>query len=73
MRKVWIIFILIISFYGCNNSYPDAKDLPRKEGEIIHPVYGSYPEIVPFEQGMTLMPGQSAEVSILMILKESKK
>ena len=31
---------------------------------INHPFYGSYPKEIPFQQGMTIMPGQSATFGI---------
>ncbi len=45
-------------------AYPNSRDLPRSNGKIIHPTYGEYPEKIPFKEGMTLMPGQAAEISI---------
>jgi len=35
------------------------------DGMIHHPIYGEYPAVVPFEQGMTIYPGQSAIVGEL--------
>jgi hypothetical protein len=56
-----IVIVLLIGFClaGCQ-SYPSVDDLPRSNGIIHHPTYGDYPEKVEFEQGMTIMPGQSA-------------
>ncbi len=71
MRKMLIELVLL--FCGCSNSaekYPNAKDLPVKNGVISHPVYGDYPETVPFEQGMTLHPGQSAVGNIVIKIEE---
>jgi hypothetical protein len=31
---------------------------------IYHPLYGKYPAVVPFEQGMDILPGQAAQVAI---------
>ena len=40
------------------------KTVPGFDETILHPIYGSYLEEVPFEQGMTLYPGQSAVFGI---------
>lgn len=40
------------------------KTVPGFDETILHPIYGSYPEEVPFEQGMTIYPGQSAILEI---------
>lgn len=41
--------------------YLNTVDLtPDAQGLIHHPLYGTYPKEVPFEQGMTIYPGQQA-------------
>lgn len=39
---------------GCTEGPPT----PDHTGRIRHPDYGTYPATVPFEQGMTIAPGQ---------------
>lgn len=36
---------------------------PDADGLIHHPIYGTYPSKIPFEEGMTLMPGQGTIVT----------
>jgi len=71
-----VLFSVIIPFligYGYEYfKYPPINILPRSNGIIHHPTYGDYPEEVPFEQGMTLMPGQSAEMEIGISFQEDK-
>ena len=59
MRKFLWIMLLAFSL-GCSQKTPR----PDAEGNIHHPTYGTYPATVPFERGMTLMPGQRTEVTI---------
>ena len=62
--------IIIVSVLACTwmwwdaSQYPAVEDLVRSDGIIHHPKYGSYPEELEFNQGMTIMPGQSAMVTI---------
>lgn len=44
--------------------FSPSTSLPDASSNIHHPVYGAYPDTVPFEQGMTLMPGQSATMTL---------
>lgn len=44
--------------------YPAPDRLTRSNGMIHHPTYGDYPEKVSFHQGMSIMPGQTAELTI---------
>jgi len=51
--------------------HPSVEKLERSNGQIYHPTYGDYtygdyPETIPFEQGMTLMPGQSTVGTIMI-------
>lgn len=49
---------------------PSSWDLPKSHETIHHPTYGDYPETVQFQQGMTLMPGQSATGEIMIEIPE---
>jgi len=62
----YLIILLVLVLCGCQNRYPSTDDLSRSEGTIHHPVYGDYSEEVEFEQGMTLMPGQTALHAIVI-------
>jgi len=79
MRKILIILILIVGIVSgavliaslmIGEKYPPPETLLRSNGMIHHPTYGSYPEVVPFEQGMTLHPGQKAIHTIVIIETE---
>jgi len=48
----------------------DLGTLTRSEDMIHHPTYGDYPKEVVFKQGMDLMPGQSAVVSIAIPIED---
>ncbi len=60
LTLVVIVITAAFWFRDVTGSKPDAA----VEGNIIHPIYGSYPETVEFSQGMTLMPGQSTEIGV---------
>ena len=44
---------------------------PDVDGNINHPIYGNYPETVPFEQGMTLRPGQRTIIGRIIVPLET--
>lgn len=54
--------------------YPPAHKLECSNGIIHHPAYGDYPAEVKYEPGMTLMPGQKANVTLIIkdALRQSK-
>ncbi len=63
---LWILVLIATGmiYYG-NKKYPSGGKLQAdKEGFINHPTYGRYKAVVPFEPGMDLMPGQSANITI---------
>ncbi len=53
--------------------YPPIDKLPQSKGIIHHPTYGDYSEEIPFEEGMTLMPGQETSVSFDIIIKPKEE
>ncbi len=71
-NKIFVIglFMLLIaaSVVYIRNFNRDENEPVQIENEI----YGSYPKEVPFEQGMTLMPGQSAttELPVFIIMED---
>lgn len=64
MRDYFFIALIFCSGVGLlywdydRTVNPDLT--PDQYGVIHHPKYGEYPEKVPFIQGMTLLPGQTA-------------
>lgn len=52
--------------YYYSRYYPPADKLPHSNGMIRHPKFGDYPEIAPYTKGMTLYPGQRADVEIII-------
>ena len=57
---------------ACHWWGPGSK-VVEKNGVIHHPKYGTYPKVVPFEQGMTIMPGQSAIMPFEIIIEKEKE
>jgi hypothetical protein len=48
-----------------NRLFPDISTLrPDAHGMLHHPLYGTYPQEVPYHDGMDLLPGQSAIVTL---------
>jgi hypothetical protein len=45
--------------------------VPDAQGIIHHPLYGDYPAHVPYHPGMTILPGQSADVGVVLELEPS--
>ncbi len=65
MRLLILLCVLatfMVTYYSLNAV--DKKGFDQKM--IHHPIYGDYPAEIPFEQGMTLMPGQSAVGTIIV-------
>ncbi len=75
--KPWMYWLIAMVLFVCailvrhikitptesTNIQPDANNI------IHHPDYGDYPVIVPYEEGMTLYPGQSANIGVLVEFK----
>jgi len=51
---------------------PGSK-MVEKDEMIHHPKYGTYPKVVPYEDGMTIYPGQSAELPFEIIIEKKKE
>ncbi len=68
--KYWItagllISVAIVVFIHLNNSkYPMVSKLKTVNGYINHPTYGKYSQKVEYYTGMTIMPGQTATITI---------
>jgi hypothetical protein len=43
--------------------------VPDAQGIIHHPLYGDYPAHVPYHPGMSILPGQSADVGVILELQ----
>jgi len=62
---VWFgLVLMLIGAIWMFLSRPQPSQMTVKDGMIHHPKYGTYPKEVPFEQGMTIMPGQSVEIIV---------
>lgn len=68
-----ILTIINVSTIYLNiKRYPNPKKLPRSNGLIHHPTFGSYPQTVPYKHGMSLLPGQMATTTIELRVKTEK-
>lgn len=53
--------------------FPSAEKLVQRDGMIEHPTYGRYPSQVPYEEGMTLYPGQTAVGAVVVPMESTEK
>jgi len=51
----------------------ETSDYTEKDGVIDHPKYGTYPKEIPYQDGMTIMPGQSAIMPFEIIIEKEKE
>lgn len=75
MKKLFVMLIIVVIGFAIfkfidSQRYPSPDKLPRSNGIIHHPIYGDYPEEIPFEQGMSLMPEQITTFSNIPIRYE---
>ncbi len=59
---VVIVLVLVLLVWFMRR--PPAWATPDAQGIIHHPRYGDYPATVPFKEGMTIMPRQTAIASL---------
>lgn len=67
LRMLWVLGAIMMfgAALGVWHYFPTGSRLkPDAHGIIHHPWYGDYPAVVPYHDGMTIEPGQAAELQI---------
>lgn len=61
MKTILIVIAIVAVGFAWDSALHGKINI---NGTIYHPIYGKYPAVVPFEQGMSIYPGQSAMGSV---------
>lgn len=64
LQQIALSLGLVIFFFVWDLKHPSPDKLKITNGIIHHPTYGDYPQKVKYTPGMSLMPGQEAELEI---------
>lgn len=64
MRNLIAILILILIGFVAYRQIIKPHWMETGDGFIEHTDYGKYPAEIPYQEGMTIMPGQSAVLEL---------